>query len=300
MLWIMEFTISKKGTLSPSASSAGIWEQTIALILLPIAAAAFLWLTVSFPNKLLAKDIQFSRRFMPGRWLRKVFLSPKAVWGATAFIVGSQIIVRLIMDIKGIYGINDASPALGFAWIMSNFYAVGFFMILAMILGIRNLFQGYRLADSSDRRHLLWLITGIVISTFMILVPLVSMPILATHPDMVWIENLVLISISLAPAVLVAAIAMAIFYTGSIDPSLVLARSTISGILSTLWIAFYAAIESLFSSWLQKALNLPAPLVSALIALAAAAIALPLRKMILPLSARIKQSSDLPESIQEG
>jgi hypothetical protein len=146
----------------------------------------------------------------------------------------------------------------------------------AMILGTRNLRVGYRAADKQERDRLLWLVNGVLVSAWMILVPFAVLPLAVQQP---WIGSLVPVAWCLAPAVLVFSIAVGVFYTGSVDPGLVLKRSTLLGIVGAAWIAVYAALETVTSGWIRATLGLPEVVASVALALVSAAIAAPLRKL---------------------
>lgn len=266
-----------------SAVTSGVLDTLALGVTLYLVASAFLRFSAVFPVALQPDDLPVPRwRFGPAR-LRRLLLRSRWAWGTglawplVTFGMGAAAVAVVQATQQGgatthVDGALSASVAI-FALL---------FPVPAMVFGVRNLRAGYRLASDEDRRRTLWLLAGVSASAWLILWPIAAMPIVALSPSNVglFLARLAVGSWALAPAVLVAAAALAMFYTGGLDPRLVLRRSTVSGILGTVWIASFAALESLASEWLAEAAGLPEAVVSVAIALAAAGVALVGRRMM--------------------
>ena len=146
------------------------------------------------------------------------------------------------------------------------------FPVTAMVAGASNLLVGYRASDPRDRGRILWLVAGVVTSAWMLLIPFGIFAVADT--DRYLLGNLGFALWALAPGVLVSAVSVAMFYGGAVDPRLVLRRSTMLGIAGAVWIAVYAVLENSLAGWLVDSFGIPESIVSAGLALAAAAVAL--------------------------
>ena len=163
------------------------------------------------------------------------------------------------------------------------------FPVAAMVFGVQNLIAGYLGASEEGRRKLLWLLAGVSVSTWMILLPLLAIPVAVLLPpySAKLFGDLSIVLWALAPGVLVSAVSTAVFYTGGVDPRLVLSRSSILGVLGTVWIIVFAALESLMSQWLSAAYRVPDVFISVSAALLAAGLALPFRSVAAKVVTRI-------------
>lgn len=267
---------------SLSAVTSGGLDALLLGVTLYLVASAFLRFSAVFPMALQPDALPAPRwRFGPAR-LRRLLLRRRWAWGtglawpvvtfgmgAAAVAVAATQQTDVPIQVDGLLSATVTTFAL-------------LFPVTAMVFGVRNLRAGYRLASDEDRRRTLWLLAGVSASAWLILWPIAAVPIVALSPSNVglFLARLAVGSWALAPAVLVAAAALAMFYTGGLDPRLVLRRSTVLGILGTVWIASFAALESLASEWLAQAAGLPEAVVSVAIALAAAGVALVGRRMM--------------------
>jgi hypothetical protein len=156
-----------------------------------------------------------------------------------------------------------------------------------MIIGMRNLLAGFRVAQAEERRRLLWLVAGTSIAGWMILVPLLGIPIVALTPFSIdWLPFVAGLLWVFAPAVLVGAVGVAIFYSGAVDPALVLKRSTIYGILGTAAFVLFTALESVLSNLFEATFGLPGLAGSIVAGCVAAGFMIPVRGQLARMSQR--------------
>lgn len=262
---------------------AGVLDVVVLVGALILAIAAFLRFSALFPNRLSAADLEAREWGRPIHRMRVALLGPRPVWllalAWPIVVIGTTVGGVLLtggpdetIEIEGI-------AAVPFLLIWVSFPAA------ALSFGIQNLIAGYRRADEEDRRRLLWLVAGVVMSAWLVLIPLLAWPLILILGD--WWSNVLVVLWALAPGVLVSSVAVAIFYTGGVDPALVLRRSTVLGVLGTVWIAFFAAAEGWLSDWVAATLGLPEFVVSIAVALLAAGAALSFRNLASGLAARM-------------
>jgi hypothetical protein len=104
----------------------------------------------------------------------------------------------------------------------------------------------------------------------------------------------------LAPTVLVVTSAVAIFYAGSVDPGLVLRRSTVYGALGALGILLFAGLEDVLSNWMASRIGLPGIVGSLLAGSLAAGVMIPLRKSVDRIASRVLPGQGREAKEQEG
>ena len=276
ILRISEFNF-EDGAFTVSASGQGSLLPYLLFTALMLTASAFLRFSATFPRVLTSSEIGTGRFGAVDR-ARRLLLNGPLVWGLGLAIPLGVPASEQAVELLG--GTWAETPA----FLAGTVVAVGggfVFPVLAMTFGMQNLRTGYRSASAKDRRGLMWLTAGVMTSTWMILLPFGLIPLLMVMPtpSTPWLGNLSPVLWSLSPGVLVTSIALAMFYTGGIDPSLVLAQSTVVALVGTAWIVIFAALETVLSDWLQQTLGLPSIAVSIAVALAAAAAALPLRRI---------------------
>lgn len=287
MLRGFEFDIDAAGALLVSAGDTSFWWQALMVGSLPLVAGAFLRLSVLYPEPFNSDKIGQTGRFKWLRRLRVLISSAKGVWGFLWPLIAVQFLLWFLLDISSETGVADAPAMIGTLWLVFCIFVPFIYIIIALIAGTRNFWDDYLYASNENRKRLLWLLNGIAISVAMILIPLISTPVLAANEDIIWLLNLFYVLQSLSPGVFVLSIFIAVFFSGIIDPALILARSTVIGILTTVWIGLYAALEGLLAGWLQNTLGLPTAIASALVALTAALIAIPFRRVLKPMLKRV-------------
>jgi hypothetical protein len=157
---------------------------------------------------------------------------------------------------------------------------VGVPPLAAIGLGIRNLATGYRLASIEDRKRVLWLVAGVSAAGWMVLASFFGFLLALVLNLPGWIPLVLLALLVLAPTVLVISTAIALFYAGSVDPALVLQRSTVIGILGALGFLLFAGLEEVLSDWVASRLGLPDMIGALMAASLAAGFMILLRKTV--------------------
>jgi hypothetical protein len=265
-----------------------------------VASASFLRFSALFPAPLDAAALPTARRFQRLRRLRVALLRARPVWLTAAIAViivvgygpATERLLALVAsgDIAA-ESILTTNATMRGAWIAGlAFVGVVTLLIMpvtAMIIGMRNLLAGYRVADAEERRRLLWLVAGTSIAGWMVLVPLLCIPIVALTPFSIdWLPFVAGLLWVFAPAVLVWAAAVAIFYSGAVDPALVLKRSTIYGILGAAAFVLFTALESVLSNLFEATFGLPGLAGSIVAGSVAAGLMIPVRGRLARLSQR--------------
>ena len=285
-------------SLNLSISSDGLGGISIAALFLSVAA--FLRFSALFPRVLKQEDFQVSRLLRPLRAIRAKLLNPAIVWG----VFGGMAIPFIIpnsgddsgegVDISGF----EAEP-----WMIAVLIGLLLLWIglplLGMIIGALNLRAGYLSSVASERKRILWVVAGCVISTCMVLLGLLT-PFLPELPGRVDIGFPALLL--LAPLVLVVCLGVSVFYKGEIHPALVINRATVYGVLGIFMVALFSTAESLLSEVLENALGFSSLASSASLGGLVAVLLIPLRPILarwfggwLP-TAEVQMGSDTAQS----
>lgn len=265
-----------------------------------VASAAFLRFSALFPGPLTAAALPPVRRFPVLRRARLALLRPGTVWLiATAAIVvaagygpvAGRLIVLIMtgtLDVESVLATDAAVRRVWLAGLVGVATVTMFVLpVTAIVVGMRNLGAGYSVASREERRSLLWLVAGTSIAGWMILVPLLAIPltgIASLSPG--WLAYVAGLLWVLAPAVLVCCVAVAIFYSGAVDPALVLQRSTIYGIVGAMAFVLFTALESVLSNVFEARLGLPGLAGSILAGCVAAGVMVPVRRALSKMSKR--------------
>jgi hypothetical protein len=270
-----------------------------------VASASFLRFSALFPSPIDAAALPPARRFRLLRRARVALLRSGPVWVTSGIAlcvmlgygpVAQRVLALVITGAPPTESILADNATVRRAWIVGLVVVTVATMLVmpvtAMIVGMRNLLAGYGVSDTEERRRLLWLVAGTSIAGWMILVPLLGIPIMAlTSLSIDWLSYLAGLLWVFAPAVLVCAVAAAIFYSGAVDPALVLKRSTIYGILGAAAFVVFTALESVLSNVFEATLGLPGLAGSITAGCVAAGLMVPVRNRLAKLS-RLQPSPD--------
>lgn len=157
------------------------------------------------------------------------------------------------------------------------------FVLVILVHGVRWLRRNYAVADLADRRRLLWAVQGFRAALWLCLVSFVFAPAVigllersfmagwrqaeappGTAPiawdplAMTSWQMAVLEGLSVLPIVLiVAGLAVAVFYDGGLDPGLIIRRTSMYGVLGVALTFLFAGVENIFAAYVVSALGLP-------------------------------------------
>lgn len=244
----------------------------LAILTMALASAALLGLSVRFPTDLASGEgagFLGRRPWMP--WVlamaTPLLLQPGVsliAMGARAVGVDVETMSRLFALLLWTFGVLIAGSVVGMLG-LAVFYFV----------------RGYRLADEQARRSAMWLLVGVVGSALLMLTSALLLAL-----DIVLPISLGLLSrytplvVLFSPLVMVVCVAVALLYSGAVDPRLALRRSTINGIAGTMGLLVFAGLENALSSWVEGRLGLPGMVGSFLAGGASAAVFLPIQRIL--------------------
>ena len=288
-----------EGETNLNLSATG-WEAVLAIGGLLLASGAFIRFSTLFPVPLSPEDLPPARRTPPFRRLRVSFFSPAVVWGLVVLLLLFQWgLGQLFEGLVPAAAEGEEAPLQGAALLilLGQVAIIGFAPLVAIGLGIRNLASGYGLASRADRKRVLWLVAGVSAAGWMILgsVSGFFLAVVLGLPN--WIPVGLMILLVLAPTVLVVTCAIALFYAGSVDPGLVLKRSTVFGALGATGILLFAGLEEVLSEWVGSRMGLPGAVGSLLAGSLAAGLMIPLRKTVGRAASRILPGQE-PDSTE--
>ena len=251
------------------------WPVIIAALTLALSAAALLRLSWHFP-------FDFSGAGKAGRLRR--FLGRRGVaWGLALLApLLLQTAVPVVMWLVRLSGRSpgDAAGLLGITIVAT------FWTIVALVVGMGsvatwNFVAGYRMADDDARRAALWLVVGITGTALANVAVGAAFLIEVLLPGDAWsVPSWMLFVPAVSPLFAVGCIAIAVLYSGAVDPSLALRRSTINGIAGTVGLLVFAGLENTLSAWVESRLGLPGLLGSFLAGAVAAGAFLPIQRVL--------------------
>jgi hypothetical protein len=293
LLRMLQLNITDRLHMQVTVGGALMYLLPFAII---VAAAAFVRFSATFPTTTTAASLPVPHRLRLLRRTRRALLDGRtlALVAALVFVVpiAAGLGLRVAEARLGI-SVADATrnwpgdlpAAMIVAFALTTLLRIFQFLVApvaAMLIGAANLVAGYRRADAAARRRVLWLVSGAAAAVGMLTLPLVGAALIgAILPDGSTAARAVPVIVAMlifsAPAVLVACTALAVFYSGAVDPRLVLERSTVYGILGAFGFVAFTTLESLLSAWVEASLGAPGLLGSVLAGCLAAGMLLPLR-----------------------
>jgi hypothetical protein len=270
--------------------SASGWEATLAVAGLLLASGAFVRFSTLFPVPLSPDGLSPPQRLVMLRRLRVALFRPSVVWGLVALLVLAHPGLGLLFE--GMIPSapeGEGTPVEGAVvpFLIGQVVLICIPPLVAIGLGIRNLASGYGLATLEDRKRVLWLVAGTSAAGWMVLGSIFGFILAVALGLPEWIPVGLLVLLVSAPTVLVIACAIALFYAGSVDPGLVLKRSTVYGALGALGIVLFAGLEEVLSEWVASRMGLPGMVGSLLAGSLTAGIMIPLRKTVGRAASRI-------------
>lgn len=175
-------------------------------------------------------------------------LRPGVVWGIAAIGTAAMFAVRM----------TGHAVLAAILWLL---------MLAVSAQGLMFLFTNYRVAGAAERRRLLWVVQGfyaaawIVALTFAAFIAIIVRWDVATpaaaagaFPSLAF--TVVFVGAILVLFVMLASLGVAIFYTGALDPALILRQTTAYGILTFAAGIGFAVIEQVAASTVQRWLHL--------------------------------------------
>ncbi|MDX1392741.1 MAG: hypothetical protein R3195_00050 [Gemmatimonadota bacterium] len=265
------------GEIDGISISAEGWVVVVAAFALALAAASLVRLSVRFPY-------DFERALDPAnaatgrlrRWLRHRYL-PWVLACTVPLIV--QGVIPLALRIAGAVGVPPERVAAAMPVVLLATLTLIVAIVLGMVsVAAANFVAGYRRADEGSRRPALWLVVGIATAALMIVASLLIWVVDAVLPTSLGaLSTYAMLIIVVAPLFMLVCVAVAILYSGAVDPRLALRKSTINGIAGTLGLLVFAGLENTLSGWVEERLGLPGALGAFMAGAAAAAVFLPAR-----------------------
>jgi hypothetical protein len=232
-------------------------------------------------------------------WARLQVLSPGTVWGLAALL-------SLPVVLPNLMGMGRAPRDLAEmgAWALPLALAlVGYTVALPLcvgVVGVMNLRRTYSRSDSPDRRRMLWIVTGFVAALWALLIPTGMALAGLLGFDLPALFDWLYLLVPLAPLILVLCLAVAIFFSGAVDPTLVIRKTTVYGALGVLFVFLFAGLGNLVEGWVESALGLPGAVGSIMTGGAIAVALLPLRGRFAGLVGRWAPEGRRDDSGEEG
>jgi hypothetical protein len=153
--------------------------------------------------------------------------------------------------------------------------------IAAIVLGVFLLVWNYRKAERAERRSGAVVVVGFTAALAILLIAtLVAIFELAPEDDPTAFTFVLVVLPSLAPFVIVLALALAVFYTGTFDPSLVIRKTTVYALVGVVATGVFALVENLISGTLARWLHLPNSVSTIAASIAVAFAVVPLRDRV--------------------
>jgi hypothetical protein len=234
------------------------WAVSVLDTGMPLAAVAGMAVMIRFstifPQPLSRRDVRpgASRagRIVAGAQVWA--MDPAGLWRAAAWFCGVVIVVPQALSIATALRGKEIDLV-----VYAKYLALGA-MLAAVTLSAANLRTNYRQADLGGRRQIFWVLEGFLFATA-VAVLASALKLLqdatgyqAAQPR--WYA-LALVAAFLS---LLACLAIALFGSGALDPSLALRRTAVSGVLGLLAVVLFAVSEQVMQEWLGARLGLSA------------------------------------------
>jgi hypothetical protein len=254
--------VNGKQELTLGITVDGIWPAAL-LSAAVMAAAAFLSFAAEFPT-------DASRP----RWLTN-----SRIW-RTALVIAAIDFVPTGLELIGVMGewvahLPKAVVVSLIAYLLATHLVLP---IAAIVLGVFLLAWNYRKAGKAERRSGAVVVAGFTAAlTILLIATLVAFFELAPEDDPTAFTFVLVVLPSLAPLVIVLALALAVFYTGTFDPSLVIRKTTVYAAIGVVATGVFALVENLISATLARWLHLPNSVSTIAASIAVAFAVVPLR-----------------------
>ncbi|HEY7767559.1 hypothetical protein [Longimicrobium sp.] len=256
-LGLLSYALGAEGTWSVLRKS-GLpdWAVSVLDTGMPLAAVAGMAVMIRFsgifPRPLSPRDIRpgVSRAGRIAAYAQLWAMDPARLRSTAAWFCGLVVVVpqalSISTDLRG-----DEIDLVVYAK-----YLVLAALLATVTLSAANLRTNYRLADAAGRRQVFWVLEGFLFATAVaVLASALKLLQNATGyqaPLPHWYA-LALVGAFLG---LLACLAIALFGSGALDPSLALRRTAVSGMLGLLAVVLFAVSEQVMQEWLGARLGL--------------------------------------------
>ncbi len=171
----------------------------------------------------------------PLRRLRSALLRPRIVW---LLAVGFYVVLLLSWQLAELFGHAPAEPLT----VALRMLAVAV-LIAGVAAAVANLRTGARFADPAERRRLFWLIEGFLAGVA-ILVLGGALRLAAPLVGGTALRGAFGFALYLALLVILAGLAIAMFFSGALDPGLAIRRTAVFGLVGLTMVFVFAGVEN--------------------------------------------------------
>lgn len=209
------------------------------------AIAAFVRFSTLFPQPLAPPSGGAEGGLSRTRWW---LLRPRSLWGSATAVAVVLVLVpqtaQAWADLAGrsFHTIQVVKPVV-----------IGI-LLAAMALGVVNLRAGYRDADEEGRRRVFWIVEGFLAGTTLLLAASVLKALQMATGYTVGMAWWFALAVYASLLVVLACLAVAMFYAGALDPSLAIRRTAVIGMVGISMIFVFAGVEQvvqqLLGDWL--------------------------------------------------
>lgn len=188
----------------------------------------------------------------------RLVTEPRLLWGTVAALAAVPALLALLLEVLPERAGISIPPDHPVVWAGA---LLVFLVLIAiptgLLLGIALLRLGYGLAPEADRRRMRWIVEtvnmvvwgAVAMAPFVLLLALgVRSPIIELAPSLI---------VLLMPVIVVTGLAVAVFYDGALDPSLVVRKSTMYGLFGFGLAFLFGVVEELVTEYVATALGLP-------------------------------------------
>ncbi len=273
-------SLSADGNALHFSITFGPGSSALAYAALVLSIAAFLRFSVLFPRPLPSSVFDRKRRrVQPLKALRRILVDPRVVWAVAAVLIS-------VFSVPWLNQTWAPAPGVGRWWEylpsgdLKRVVSVLFIMLYVtiplglIVFGVQNLLSGVRALGGENRRKSLWVFAGFTVAMWMLVI---SIAILLLPSYLFDPVDMAVLLFLLSPTVIVISLTAGLFYRGDLDPALVIKKTTVYGVLGTLFLVLFAVVESVVSEILENRLGLPGLLGGAVAGGFVALIVLPFR-----------------------
>lgn len=200
------------------------------------------------------------------------FFQSSTMWPVAWALAGSLSVILALLVLPS--GADEESMVFFFALVGPGMFS----FVCGSPLAVYLFTVGYHAGDASDRRRLQWIHWGLTaaVLAFLLFGALMAAGIIVGFESQALVFAIFGV-VACAPFLALVGLTVAVLYQGTVDPALMIRRTTVYGVLGVVFVFFFAGLGNIASEFLEARLGLPGVVGTGLYGGTLATVLLPLR-----------------------